>query len=256
MTEAVRSTTKAGSEAYRPTIDEQRRFWDWHWQHWQERKAVSDWALLRGERVLDIVRSLGLHTANILDLGCGIGWFSDKLTQFGRVTGIDLSADAIAKARATYPHITFIAGNALETALPQRRFDLVVSQEVLPHVENQPRYVEVAANALRPGGYFIVTMCNKFVLERLGSSMWEAWPREHIERFLPLRNLKTLLRPHFRVLRATTVLPLGDAGILRLLNSHKLNKALETVLPGRSLEALKERAGLGLFRIVLAQRIS
>jgi 2-polyprenyl-3-methyl-5-hydroxy-6-metoxy-1,4-benzoquinol methylase len=238
------------------TIDEQRRFWDWHWQNWVERKAINDWVLKRGGRVLDIVSSLTLDRPKILDLGCGIGWFSQELSKFGQVTGIDLSEDAIAKAKASYPHITFLAGNVLADALPEGHFDVVVSQEVLAHVEDQPKYLQVAANVLRPGGYLILTTANKFVLDRLGASISDPWPREHIEKFLDMKGLKRLLFPHFRVLRTTTFLPLGNAGILRLINSHKLNTALSLLIPERYLETLKERAGFGYSLLVLAQRVS
>lgn len=239
-----------------PTIDEQRRFWDWHWENWRERGAISDWVLQRGERVLRMVFSLALDHPKILDLGCGNGWFSQELSRFGHVTGIDLSEEAIAKAKASYPHITFLAGNVLANALPAEHFDIVVSQEVLAHVEDQATYLHVAARVLRPGGYLILTTTNKFVLDRLGDSMWDPWPREHIERFLDMKGLKRLLVPHFRVLRATTVRPLGSAGILRLINSSKLNKALSLLIPERYLEILKERAGFGYSLLALAQRTS
>jgi hypothetical protein len=54
-----------------PTIDEQRGFWDWHWENWRERRAISDWVLKRGERVLSSVGSLALDHPQILDLGLG-----------------------------------------------------------------------------------------------------------------------------------------------------------------------------------------
>jgi hypothetical protein len=114
----------------------------------------------------------------------------------------------------------------------------------------------VAATVLRPGGYLILTTVNGFVVNRLGSAVWEPWPREHIEQYLDMKGLKRLLRSPFRVRQATTVLPLGDAGILRLINSHKLNKALSRLIPQRSLDALKERAGFGYFLLVLAQKTS
>src|SRR3989442_11595788 len=46
------------------------------------------------------VASLALERPKILDLGCGNGWFSQELSRFGLVTGVDLSAEAIAMAEA------------------------------------------------------------------------------------------------------------------------------------------------------------
>lgn len=207
---------------------------------------------MSGERVLSLFSSLGLNHPRILDLGCGNGWFSQELSKFGAVTGIDLSEDAIAKAQASYPHITFLAGNVLTASLPSGSFDVVVSKEVFAHVDDQVRFLDVAANALRPGGYLILTTANKFVLDRLGTSAW-AWPREHVERFVDLKGLRRLLSTRFRVLRAMTALPMGNAGMLRFINSGKVNKALNLLIPERVLTGLKERAGLGYCLIALGQ---
>ncbi len=257
MAEALEFTPHEGviSQPRTPTIDEQRQCWDWHWHNWWDRKAINEWALKRGERVLDMLGSLQLDRPRILDLGCGMGWFSQELSRFGSVTGIDLSEEAIAKAKASYPHITFLAGNALTHALPTGQFDVVVSQEVLAHVEDQAKYLEVAASTLRSGGYFILTTVNRFVVDRIGNRDWDPWPPEHIERFLDMKSMRRLVSPLFRVLRATTILPvMGKTGILRLVNSYKLNKALSLLIPERLLEALKERAGFGYCIIVLAQK--
>jgi len=86
--------------------------------------------------------------------------------------------------------------------------------------------------------------------------MWDPWPPEHIEKFLDMKGLKRLLVSHFRVLRTATVLPIGNAGILRLINSPKLNNALSLLIPERDLEILKERAGFGYSLLVLAQKMS
>ena len=239
-----------------PPIEAQRRFWDWHWQHWRERQAISPWALKAGERVVSLLESLALDRPQILDLGCGIGWFSHEFSRFGEVTGIDLSDHAIAQAKARYPGITFVTGNVLTEPLPAAHFDVVVSQEILAHVEDQAKYLQVAANALRPGGYLIVTTANKFVLDRFGDAAGDPWPPEHIETYHDMKSLKRLLAPCFRVLRTTTVLPLGNGGVLFWLNSGKLNRALSVLIPARWLEAVKEKAGLGYCMIVVAQKRS
>ena len=249
----LRTDREAAREPRLPTIGEQGRFWDWHWQHWRERNAISDWALKGGERVVSILRSLELDRPKILDMGCGIGWFSQEFSQYGEVTGIDLSEHAIAQAKASYPHISFRVANALADPLPAGQFDVVISQEVFAHVEDQAKYLQAAANTLRPGGYLIVTTANRFVLDRLGDSMWK-WPREHIETYHDMKSFKRLLSRSFRVLRTTTILPMGSVGILYFVNSRKVNKRLSLLIPERWLTALKERAGLGYCMIALAQR--
>lgn len=226
-----------------------------HWRYWNSRHAgcaqSSLRPLRRADKILGYLRSVRLERPTILDMGCGTGWFANKLSQFGPTTGIDLCDEAIAQAKANYPHATFICGNVFEIALPESHFDVVVSQEVLAHVPDQADYLERAARVLKPGGYLIVSTPNRFVHER---NYWAPIPPGHIEQWLSRRALKRLLRPHFRMLRMTTAVPMGHGGILRLVNSYKLNWVLELFFSPKRIEAFKEWAGFGWTRIVLAQK--
>jgi|SRR6266850_3659453 len=241
-------------EPGRRTLDNQKRYWDWHWQHWRENHVLTDWAVGRGDLILALLRSLGLTRPRILDLGCGMGWFTERFAELGPTTGLDLSTEAVAIARARCPHITFIAGNVYDSVLPAASFDVVVSQEVLARVDDQPRYLQRAAHVLRPGGYLVLTTNNRFVMDRLGNAQYAFPPPELIDHFVDRRELKGLLRPQFDVKRLTTHLPIGDAGILRLVNSYKLNRLLGLVIPPRHLQRIKEWAGLGYTLVALAQK--
>jgi 2-polyprenyl-3-methyl-5-hydroxy-6-metoxy-1,4-benzoquinol methylase len=235
-----------------PTLDIQKKYWDDKWD-WSRVQYPHDWALRRGDKMLAYLRSLGLQRPNILDLGCGTGWFANQLAQLGPTTGIDLSEAAIAQARLQFPQVAFESGNLFEMSLPEQHFDVVVSQEVIAHVADQAGYVDRAARALRPQGYLLVTTPNRFVNDRME---WPAQPPGHIEQWLSRRTLLRLLHPHFQVLRATTVVPIGHRGILRLVNSAKLNQILEWFVMPKRLEALKEWAGFGWTLIILAQKKS
>jgi 2-polyprenyl-3-methyl-5-hydroxy-6-metoxy-1,4-benzoquinol methylase len=184
-------------------------------------------------------------------LGCGTGWFAEKLSHFGRVTGIDLSASAISAAQKRYPGIEFIAGNLFDMKLPRETFDVVVCQEVIAHVPDQPALLDRIAEVMKPGGYLVITTVNKFVIDRVDCG---PDPREHIKQWLTMNEFKRLLRRRFRVLRTTTVLPMGDRGILRLLNASKIEALLNHLLGAKIIETLKERTGFGYTMIALAQK--
>jgi 2-polyprenyl-3-methyl-5-hydroxy-6-metoxy-1,4-benzoquinol methylase len=248
------SANQSSRVAGLPSIEEQQQFWDWHWRHWRERKIINDWTLKRGEAILKMIGLLPLTQPKILDFGCGKGWFTESLASIGQATGIDLSEEAIAIAKSRAPQVTFFAGNVYDFPLPVQGFDVVVSQEVITHVEDQARYVKRAAEVLKPGGYFIVACANKFVMDRLGNVGWSEQPPQHISRYPTMNDLKNLLRPDFHILRATTILPFGNAGILRLVNSYKLNRLLGLVIPPDRIESLKGRLGFGYQLLVLAQK--
>src|SRR5262249_46394701 len=125
-----------------PTLEVQKQFW----RYWNSRSDYPhDRALRRGNKIMAYLRYLRLERPTILDMGCGMGWFANQLAEFGSTTGIDLSDDAIAQAKSKFPQVTFVAGNVLEMDLPQRHFDVVVSQEVIAHVPAQNVYLESAA---------------------------------------------------------------------------------------------------------------
>lgn len=239
-----------------PTLQEQRAFWDQHWQRWQQRRVLNAWSERRFHAIACLLRTLRIKRPRILDFGCGAGFYTERLAAFGDVVGIDLSPQAISMARERRPDLVFLCASVYDPPLQPEFFDVVVSQEVVAHVDNQPRYVEQAARLLRPGGYLVLSTDNKFVMSRLGPVDWEPLPPEHIDQFLSRRALKALLRSHFRILHLTTVIPAGHEGVLKLVNSTRLAVILHRLISPATLESVKERLGFGLTMVVLAQKRS
>ena len=237
-----------------PPIDVQREFWDSHWQRAEERKVLNSWTERRALTILQIIRELRIPRPRILDFGCGHGWFTERLADLGDAQGIDLSPEAIAMAKSRRPDLEYIAGDVYQADLPKAYFDILVSQEVISHVENQPKYIERAAQVLKPSGYVIITTGNKFVMDRLGDVGWLTYPPEHIEHELTRGQMKRLLRPKFRILKLCTIIPHGTRGILRLINSSKLNALLGAFIGPEKLSEIKEKAGFGWQMVVLAQK--
>lgn len=235
-----------------PSISEQQEFWETWNAKLRDPEHLNDWCLRRAEVILQFLRSLNLEKPGILDFGCGTGWLSEMLARFGSVTGVDLAESAIATARTRCPDCTFFAGDFFKMALPAEHFDVVISQEVIAHLPDQAAYVERAASLLKHGGHLIITTPNKFVIER--ADVFPQQPDAHIEKWLTLGRLKDLLRPHFRVLGSTSIFPMGNQGILRLVNSTKVNSVLAAFMTRRRVEELKEKFGLGYTLILLAQK--
>jgi len=234
-----------------PNIDQQKAFWDSHWGLWRERNTINEWKNRRHEAILALVKKLSLDGAKILDVGCGPGHYTKKLSNFGKVTGLDLSEEAIKVAKSKYSRIQFIAGNLYDYPFPADAFDIVVAQEVFDHVEDQTAFLNRVERLLKPQGYLILSCTNRFVLVRGGFP--DLGP-DHIKKYLTKKELRDLLRRNFRVLQIHSLIPLGRQGILRLINSHKLNSALSRLIPHRTLETWKEWAGYGYQLIALGQK--
>jgi len=98
--------------------------------------------------------------ARVLDCGCGTGWLSYFLARRGYdVVGTDISAEAIALARANPPFRdgpapTFIVADSESLDL-RETFDAVVFFDSLHHATDEAAALRSAFRALRRGGMCI-----------------------------------------------------------------------------------------------------
>ncbi len=237
-----------------PTLQEQIDFFD----EWNEKyrsagfEQIEPESKARGDNVLEILSSLPLRHPRILEVGCGTGWLTERLIEFGPTTAIDLSPRAIEIARRRGLDAEFFAGDFYRHEFQRADFDVGVSVETISMVPDQAQFVAKLATAIKPGGYLILTAQNKFVYERR-SDIPPPLPG-NIRKWLSRRELMRLLRPHFQVIRTTTVLPKGDMGILRAVYSYKVNRLLGLFFSTATIVRVQEKAGLGHTRVVLARR--
>lgn len=94
---------------------------------------------------------------NILDIGCATGGNIFLLREFGNVTGLDCSDDALVFARRRgVPRLI----KADATSIPQGdgAFDMITGLDIFEHVEDDERALREAFRVLKPGGIFLVTV--------------------------------------------------------------------------------------------------
>lgn len=75
----------------------------------------------------------------VLDVGCGEGFTLERLWAHNigkKLEGIDFSKEAIALGKKTYPTFIFKQGSIYRLPYKDSSFDLVVSTEVLEHLED------------------------------------------------------------------------------------------------------------------------
>ena len=241
-----------------PSADAQREYWD---ERWGVQRTPNEWQSRRADAILEMLKDLKIDNPRILDLGCATGWMTKMLSEFGPAEGVDLSEAAIEIAKSRFPGIQYRAGDLYEISLASEPVDVVVCQEVIPHVSDQALLIRRIAEVIKPGGYLIITAANKFVMDRVRDSdgivgVGDEDPEDHIKKWLDMKGLKGLLADEFTVLRGTSVIPMGHRGWLRLINSSKLNAALGLLIPRNRLEALKERMGFGYSIIVVGRKKS
>jgi 2-polyprenyl-3-methyl-5-hydroxy-6-metoxy-1,4-benzoquinol methylase len=101
--------------------------------------------------------------AEVLDVGCGNGVISRSLGAQGfKVRGIDVSEKAIAKAISlnTFPNVRFEAVSAEQLVAEGSRYHAVICSEVLEHLNDPGKLLQVLYQSLQPDGILIVTVPN------------------------------------------------------------------------------------------------
>jgi SAM-dependent methyltransferase len=95
---------------------------------------------------------------DILDIGCGFGWFDLVALDRGArsVTGLEPSERDLATVRRHFAdeRVSLRVGTATDLPFPAASFDTVVCWEVLEHLpqESEPRAFDEIFRVLRPGG--------------------------------------------------------------------------------------------------------
>ena len=108
-----------------------------------------------------------LDGAQVADIGCGGGIFSEALARSGaHVTAVDASAELIEVARhhaiaqATPVHYQAITAEQLATLQPGH-FDVVTCLELVEHVPLPESLIAACATLLKPGGVLVVSTLNR-----------------------------------------------------------------------------------------------
>jgi SAM-dependent methyltransferase len=163
--------------------------------HWYDGFFDDDWLTLlelratpeRNQEEVDfIIEALELEPGErILDLACGFGRHSIELARRGlRVTGLDLSAPSLERARAAAQEagveIEFVHGDMRELSWTDE-FDAVInvfsSFGYLESEAEDQRVLEAVARVLQPEGRFLLEMAHLFgIIRQFRARAWNDLP--------------------------------------------------------------------------------
>ena len=231
-------------------ISLQQRFWN-RWNTSTREKSIDEVSTRQGKVICGWLSSLGRTDFDIIEVGCGAAWLSPQLAQFGRVTATDLADEVLERAKALVPEVAFVPGDFMSLDFGTNSFDVAVTVEVLSHVADQQAFVRKIASHLRPAGYLMLATQNRFVLQHFN----RVPPPEpgQLRRWFDRREMRELLEHEFEVVELFSVSCKANRGVMRLINSRKLNIPVRALL-GDRVERLKESLNLEWTLMVLARK--
>lgn len=145
----------------------------------------------------------------ILDIGCGDGYFVNKLSVFfhnsAKIYGIDISDKLIKAAKIKYPHLNFTCADSDKLPFINNEFDLIFCTEVLEHLVNPEKSLSEAGRVLKKDGKMIIELDSGTFLFRLIFGLWvkfgrgRIWRGAHLQQFNPERLEKLFKKSGFRI---------------------------------------------------------
>lgn len=141
-------------ERYPEVQKDQRAFFDALVTEEWDTYFSEEWDVVRRyevARLFEVVRP-----AKVLDMGCGCGFHDQAMAGYSfvkAVHGLDYSAKSVERANEAYPHPKVQRWCSDLTAAPKPEYDLVVSFQVIEHLEDPAKLFEAARGFCKVGGH-------------------------------------------------------------------------------------------------------
>ncbi|WP_404471604.1 malonyl-ACP O-methyltransferase BioC [Vreelandella venusta] len=117
------------------------------------------------------------HAKRVLDLGCGTGYWTQRLAALyprANMTGLDIAPGMLAHAQALYgDEITWQQGDAAALPFENGHFDLIVSNLAIQWCRDVSAVMQELARVLSPGGESHITTLLPGTLKEVAT----AWQR-------------------------------------------------------------------------------
>jgi SAM-dependent methyltransferase len=197
------------------------------YEHWHRYALIREWVAGK----------------SVLDAACGEGYGSAFLAaNAARVTGVDVSAEAIAHAKAKYAetaNLEYVEASVTAIPLPEASVDVVVSFETIEHLAEQEAMLAEFRRVLRPEGILVLSAPNRPVYSDGKNYRNEFHVREHDHAELAALLATEFPQSHWYAqrLQFNSVLwdmssPKGEYG-----SANSMSMALDSLMPAGSMPA-------------------
>lgn len=107
-----------------------------------------------------VIQRVPASARTILDVGCGSGWVARHFLPLGRrVISMDVSSTNPLRVQRELAHPDHLGLIADVYRLPIKKagLDCIIAAEIMEHVPDPRRFVEILYDRLRPGGVLLIT---------------------------------------------------------------------------------------------------
>ncbi len=141
--------------------------------------------------------------------GCGVGMYLARLAEnAAQAIGLDIEHERAREAHQRTEQV--VAGRGEALPLPDNTFDLVLSHEVIEHVQDDRQAIREIVRVLKPGGRLVLFCPNRGYPFETHGIYWRGKYRFGnipLVNYLP-RSLRNRLAPHVRVYTRSDLLNL------------------------------------------------
>lgn len=136
-----------------------------HWDdYWADSRRLDD-VYANDNRIVEFLSGrLRLTGMRVLEVGAGTGRDSDAIASLGaEVWTLDYSEESLRLMSDHLEHeVRIVCGDALSLPIASETFDLVFHQGLLEHFRNPGELLAENYRILRPGGYLLVDVPQRF----------------------------------------------------------------------------------------------
>lgn len=149
-------------------------------------------------------------SGDILEVGCGIGNFTDLLTQFGNVWAVDINSEYLKKTEDRFGGKVKVGFGDIEKAkyfLKNQRFECIVCLNVLEHIKDDSKALNNLFKLLKPQGVLILLLpAHQFLYGEIDKSIG------HFRRYDKSGIRKKLEKIGFKIIKSKRLNFLGAFG--------------------------------------------
>jgi len=167
----------------------------------------------------------------VLENGCGVGMYVEKMTALGaNVTGLEYDFERARDAKANSEKIVNAAGEFLP--LPSGTFDLVLSHEVIEHVQDDRSAIAEMIRVLKTGGRAVIFCPNRGYPVETHGIFWKGkyyFGNKPFVNYLP-RVWRDKLAPHVRVYSRRDMQTLFDSLPVKFIERTVIFGAYDNII--------------------------